>query len=191
MTDLTGQKFGKLKVVEYSYSKDKPHWLCICDCGKEIIVNGNSLKRGNTKSCGCFTLKRTHGLSNKPKEYYQHRMKNPFAKLRQRISCAVGKSLKKSGSSKNRHSCFDYLPYSIQKLKEHLEKQFEPWMNWDNYGGKSNNKDKTWWIDHIKPQSQFQYTSMDDPLFVECWALNNLRPLEKISNIQKGAKWRI
>ena len=25
-----------------------------CDCGKEVIVNGSSLRSGNTKSCGCM-----------------------------------------------------------------------------------------------------------------------------------------
>lgn len=28
---------------------------CICDCGKEVVVSGNSLKAGLTKSCGCLS----------------------------------------------------------------------------------------------------------------------------------------
>jgi len=30
------------------------------------------------------------------------------------------------------------------------------------------------------------YTSLDDKLFQECWALSNLQPLEKIANVKKG-----
>lgn len=44
-------------------------WLCRCDCGKETHVIGKVLKRGDTKSCGCFAnqqrrlRKLTHGLT--------------------------------------------------------------------------------------------------------------------------------
>ena len=31
----------------------KIYWLCECDCGNTCIVEGNSLRTGNTKSCGC------------------------------------------------------------------------------------------------------------------------------------------
>lgn len=29
-------------------------WTCRCDCGNECIVTTNSLRSGNTKSCGCY-----------------------------------------------------------------------------------------------------------------------------------------
>ena len=32
--------------------------MCRCDCGKEVVVVGSSLRRGNTKSCGCLKIKR-------------------------------------------------------------------------------------------------------------------------------------
>lgn len=189
MIDLSGKEFGKLVVEKYSHTKGKPYWVCKCECGKVIVVNGGDLKLGKRVSCGCSTKCRTHGLSNNSKAYYKHIMKDPFVKLRGKVSIAVAKSLKKQGLKK-RGSIIDHLPYSIEQLKEHLEKQFEPWMNWSNYGGRANEKRKTWWIDHIKPQSEFQYTSMEHKLFNECWSLDNLRPLEKIENIKKGAKWQ-
>jgi len=34
--------------------KDEVRWLCQCDCEKEVIVDGHSLKLNRTKSCGCF-----------------------------------------------------------------------------------------------------------------------------------------
>lgn len=188
MKDLTGKKFGKLTVEKYSHTKGKPHWFCACECGKEVVVNGGDLKLNKRISCGCSTECRTHGLSNNPKAYYKHRMQNPFIKLRSKVSIAVTKHLNKKGSIKE-GSILNYLPYSIDQLKEHLETQFEPWMNWNNYGGRTNETRKTWWIDHIKPQSQFQYTSMTDDSFSKCWDLSNLRPLEKIANIKKGAKY--
>lgn len=39
LKDLTGQKFGKLTVIErYMTIMDPPHWLCKCDCGNTTIV---------------------------------------------------------------------------------------------------------------------------------------------------------
>jgi hypothetical protein len=56
--DLTGMVFGRL-TVKSSYKvvvgKDTI-WECLCICGNNINVCGNSLKSGNTKSCGCQDL---------------------------------------------------------------------------------------------------------------------------------------
>lgn len=53
--DLTGQRFGKLIVNSYEgLIRNKPHWNCTCDCGKQVVVRGDQLKSGKTKSCGCF-----------------------------------------------------------------------------------------------------------------------------------------
>lgn len=54
--DLTGQRFGKLTVIEY-VGKNKigqSMWLCRCDCGNLTTVNSSNMKRGVTKSCGCY-----------------------------------------------------------------------------------------------------------------------------------------
>jgi len=57
----------------------------------------------------------------------------------------------------------------------------------DNYGKYEEGK-KKWNIDHIIPQSELLYKSLDDENFKKCWALENLRPLEIIENIKKGNK---
>lgn len=60
ISDLTGQRFTYLTVlyrakdyVSPSGSK-KLQWHCRCDCGKELDVIGDNLKRGMTRSCGCM-----------------------------------------------------------------------------------------------------------------------------------------
>jgi len=65
--------------------------------------------------------------------------------------------------------------YTLDDLVWHLEAQFDNNMSWDNYGG-------YWSVDHIKPISSFSIEKVKD-----CWALVNLRPMEKIANIRKGA----
>lgn len=73
--------------------------------------------------------------------------------------------------------------YSWSMLREHLEAQFTPEMNWDNWGS-------VWELDHIKPLSMFRYESLLDPLFREAWQLSNLRPLLKHENAAKGSKYQ-
>lgn len=73
------------------------------------------------------------------------------------------------------------MGYMWPDFRAHLGAQFTPAMSWENWGD-------VWELDHIKPLSSFRYESLDDPLFRECWALRNLRPLPREENATKGAK---
>lgn len=56
--DLSGQRFGKLTVVEYAGKKKRMRqWLCHCDCGKDKIVFEVTLRKDALHSCGCERLK--------------------------------------------------------------------------------------------------------------------------------------
>lgn len=55
--DLTGKRFGRLLVQGMPEKRGaKIYWSCVCDCGKEKIIQGNSLREGRTKSCGCLKI---------------------------------------------------------------------------------------------------------------------------------------
>lgn len=88
------------------------------------------------------------------------------------ISSAIYRVLK--GIKSDRH-WEDLVGYSIQELKEHLEKQFTSEMSWNNMG-------EYWEIDHVIPLNLFHYKTEQDKQFQICWSLANLRPLEKIAN---------
>ena len=91
----------------------------------------------------------------------------------------MGNAINKALKGKKAGQKWDILVgYTLKDLVVHLENQFTPEMNWDNYG-------KYWEVDHINPKSLFHYTSADDLEFKECWSLGNLQPLEKIKNIKK------
>ncbi len=190
-SDLTGQKFGLLKAIEFSHTDEhgQSYWQCLCECGGTNVVNTANLKGGRSKSCGCKQGRFIHGMWGKP-GYKSHYLKDPVKKVRHAVSVAVRNALAAVGLTKGQSKTFEHLPYTPQQLKEHLESQFEDWMSWDNYGGSNGNVEKTWHIDHIKPQAHFPYTSLDDVLFQECWALVNLRPLEKIENMSKRCSIR-
>lgn len=57
LIDLTGQKFNRLLVKEKAFTKEgsinKHKWLCECECGNTILVEGYDIRKGLTKSCGC------------------------------------------------------------------------------------------------------------------------------------------
>lgn len=125
-------------------------------------------------------------IVKKNRESIQH-------KLKKSISNAIAVALKTNNNSKNGISCLKTLSYNMTQLKKHLEGLFEPWMTWKNYGKYNldtwdDNGQSTWkWnIDHIKPQSDFCYTSMEDNDFKECWALSNLRPYSAKQNVIDG-----
>lgn len=55
--DETGNKYGKLTVIQFNAMNKNGDalWLCRCDCGKDSVVLGTSLRRRKgTKSCGCL-----------------------------------------------------------------------------------------------------------------------------------------
>lgn len=54
--DLTGQRFGRLTVIGWSYNdkNNASHWLCKCDCGNHKIIRGDGLRNRVTRSCGCY-----------------------------------------------------------------------------------------------------------------------------------------
>lgn len=171
--------------------------LCkICDRAyrNDYRVNNSDLKEYHKK------YKKIYYKNNKEKLlYYQReylrksRILNPSRKIRENISRSINYHLKKFNSSKMGNSIKKYLDYSVEELKEHLEKQFESWMNWDNYGNyvaskwdDNNLSTWTWQIDHIIPHSTFNYTSMADDDFKKCWSLDNLRPLSSKQNTLDG-----
>lgn len=54
--DLTGQRFGRLVVIEETDKRANKSvvWKCKCDCGNEYEVSSKNLRTGSTKSCGCW-----------------------------------------------------------------------------------------------------------------------------------------
>lgn len=63
LIDLIGKRFGGLVVLErardyrYCCSNGKqttsPSWVCRCDCGNKVVVQGGNLRNGVSINCGC------------------------------------------------------------------------------------------------------------------------------------------
>lgn len=70
--DLTGQKFGRLTVIERAENKGKrTMWLCKCECGNVKVIPATNLKREEARSCGCLSRELAkeratkHGIKHK------------------------------------------------------------------------------------------------------------------------------
>lgn len=51
--NIIGQRYGKLTVIRRESRGSHAIFLCRCDCGREIVARGDSLRSGKTVSCGC------------------------------------------------------------------------------------------------------------------------------------------
>lgn len=55
--DLSGLQVGRLTVIGPAGRHHKTgaiHWHCRCECGNEIVVDGQNLRKAMAKSCGCL-----------------------------------------------------------------------------------------------------------------------------------------
>ncbi|MGC9100877.1 MAG: hypothetical protein ACP5HC_06435 [Caldisericum sp.] len=114
------------------------------------------------------------------------RKTNPTVYLNDRVNTFIYLSIKAklNGKTYRGWKWEKWVGYTLDDLMTHLEKQFNCFMNWDNYG-------KYWVIDHYIPRKYFKFNSVDDEEFKRCWALENLRPLEKSKNYYNHLKKEI
>lgn len=87
-------------------------------------------------------------------EYKKNRNNNdPIFRLIKNVRQSITRSIKNKGFKKNSKS-EQILGCTFEQFKEHMETQFEPWMNWDNYGKyKKDVFNYGWDIDHKTPIS--------------------------------------
>jgi len=178
-------KIEKEDFRKCKYNNGKIYYKSICkDCERsKALIYAKNNKEQRKEYQKLYKNKNPEYLKqwkilNKDKIRIKERLKrknNINYKLKKNISRAISRMIIKDSKSSLR-----YLPYSIEDLKIHLENQFNNNMSWDNYGS-------YWHIDHIVPHSLFNYTSMEDKSFKDCWALTNLRPLDARQNMIDGA----
>jgi len=127
-----------------------------------------------------YREKNTEKIKKTKRDYERNRKANdPAYKLISNFRTAIYQVLKENNVEKNKHY-FDILQYTPEELILHLEKQFTDSMTWENYG--------EWHVDHKTPISSFNFESIDDDSFMECWSLENLQPMWGKENIVKGSK---
>lgn len=99
-----------------------------------------------------------------------------------KLNYNISRRIRRYFKSNNEQWSLDHiLGYSLQEFKKHIELLFKEGMSWSNHG-------LFWEIDHKLPISSFNITDYKCPDFKKCWSLNNIQPLEKSLNAEKGKK---
>lgn len=77
-----------------------------------------------------------------------------------------------------------YVQYSANQFRNHIENLFKPGMSWDNYG--------LWHVDHRRPLIRFKFVNLDGTENLSeiraANALSNLQPLWAKENLSKNSK---
>lgn len=188
-------KCGELKEIGGFRKRERngrvSYESCCLICEKEISRKQCKQRYQNNKQ---WAIEYRHKNKDKINAWRKEKIRTDITfKIRTSVSSRINSLLRKQNSGKQGKSCLDFLPYTFKELKEHLEAQFEPWMNWGNWGPykleiwKDNDQSTwTWQIDHKIPAVKFKYKSVHDEEFIECWDLKNLRPYSAKKNIKDG-----
>lgn len=163
---------NKKKISEYDKRYYKENKEIILERSKKwqransekVKENSKKWRKANPEKAKCYIFEKRHTDSR--------------FKLKDAVSKSIWSKLRFRLISKKRRSTWDFLPYTVEELIQHLENLFTEGMSWDNYG--------KWHIDHKIADCKFNYKSVDDEEFQECWALKNLQPLWAIDNLRKG-----
>ena len=114
-TNLVGQEFGRLTVVEKigSIGNRGIVWRCVCCCGNETTVPTRDLRSGNTKSCGCLRNEKISRINLQHGESHT-RLYNVWVGMRQRCNDPNHKSYHNYGG-RGIHVCPEWDSYSTFK----------------------------------------------------------------------------
>lgn len=109
--DRTGQRFGRLLVVEEAGRNNlkKVLWKCLCDCGNTVLRVSGDLVTGNSVSCGCYLKEKITKHGGWKKASY-----NTWRAMMRRCNNPKDKDYKRYGAMgvKVCHQWYDYAQFA-------------------------------------------------------------------------------
>lgn len=147
MTQALNTRSGRLVAIRYEYTRGRlDYWLCQCDCGNTVIVDIGSLRRKETKSCGCYSreVSQNRMTKNNPMKLPENRERmsmenpmkrpeiaarikgnnNPACRPEVRIKIGNGNRGYKNGNWKDGASFEPYCPKWTPELRERIRAFF-------------------------------------------------------------------
>lgn len=170
------EEFKKNRNLYYQKNRDK------------ILKQVKEYNQGENRKEYLEYLKKYH------KEYYKNHRKeilkylkekrknNLHFNLKSKMITRMWFALRSKNKDYNWNKRSFNIGYSIEELKNHLQKTMPNGYTWQDYlNGKLH-------IDHIIPINAFNFTSPDHEDFKRCWALKNLQLIPAEENLIKGKK---
>ena len=150
------------------------------ECRKKKAIADKKWRDKNTEHLRKYFRDRARLIYKTP----SGKLKSQIRKSARRINEAM------LGKGKPKVSSLKQLGCTIEEYQAHIESQWEPWMNWENYGP---DLDTQWQIDHIIPIDWFEKNSSNPH---EANHYSNLRPLKGRDNLNKSnnyeqKQWKI
>lgn len=147
--DMTGMKFGRLTVISFhGVNKYKSAaWLCKCECGGEKVVDGRSLRRGLTRSCGCLNdeKRRETRADGKHPNRMKYEVKN------ERLY-RIWKAMKRRCYNKNNADYIKWYGSRGITVCDEWRFDFEKFQTWSMNNGYADNLS----IDRIDPDGNYE-----------------------------------
>lgn len=97
---MIGQRFNKLTVIEEGprRCRGKRTWICRCDCGNITKpIEGNNLKIGHTKSCGCYRVSLAGAARSTKHGMKGSRLYSVWSNMKGRCFCSTNKDYRHYG----------------------------------------------------------------------------------------------
>ena len=168
------EKKNRERLVEYSRKWRRTH----PKRAKELTKNW---REKNKEKMLSFSKLWNEKFPEKRKNINRRSGNKKYKTLRGCLNIHIATSMRKSLRGNKHGSHWESLVnYTVDDLKNHIERQFKDGMSWDNR--------HLWHIDHIITISAFNYEKAEDYDFKRCWALDNLQPLWASDNIKKKDK---
>ena len=176
-------------------AKYNSQYLCSKECKKESLRIYRQLEyRRNrvkydlkNKLYRQKNIEKVRKYRSKYKKVHRNKINEYQRRYRTILRVKISKNLQKRLWDAMRGKAYSktllqLLGCSYLELKQHLESQFKPEMNWNNYGLYG------WHIDHILPCCSFDLSNPEEQKI--CFHYSNLRPLWGIENCKLGGVQR-